>query len=253
MIEAAVDTLDSALSAERAGAGRVELCGSLHDAGTTPSGGLIAAVCGRLRIPVFVLIRPRGGDFVYSDDEIALMRRDVELASSSGAVGFATGALDRDYGIDIDATKSLVAAAGNRPVTFHRAFDFTTDLFAALEQLIECGVKRVLTSGGARTALNGADTIAQLVEQARGRIIVVAGGGIRENNVREIIDRTGVTEVHARITSIAPGVPPATDRGLGLRKPFPASEAAHEEIDERRLRLLIDLAVPRVQPAKETR
>lgn len=245
MIEAAVDTLNSALSAERAGVGRIELCAGLNDAGTTPSAALIETVCERLEIPVFVLIRPRGGDFVYSDAELDLMRRDIELASGFGAAGFATGALGRDYTIDMEATRSLVSAGGNRPVTFHRAFDFTTDLFAALEQLIECGVKRVLTSGGARTALNGADTIARLVEQARGRIIVVAGGGVRENNVREIIDRTGVTEVHARITSTAAGIEPAVDRGIGLRKPFPESETAHEEIDEKRMRRLVDLAAPR--------
>jgi copper homeostasis protein len=245
MIEAAVDTLDSALSAERAGAGRIELCASLNDGGTTPSGGLIATVCERLGIPVFVLIRPRGGNFAYTDQEVDVMRRDIDLASSFGAAGFATGALEPDNTIDIDTTRSLVAAAGNRPVTFHRAFDFTADLFAALEQLMDCGVKRVLTSGGARTALEGADTIARLVAQANGRITVVAGGGIRENNVREIIDRTGVTELHARITLIAPGTPQPLDRGIALRKPLPASESAHEEIDEKRMRQLVDLAALR--------
>jgi copper homeostasis protein len=242
LVEAAVDTLASAVSAERAGVGRIELCANLNDAGTTPSAGLIAATTKLAQIPVFALIRPRGGDFVYTDAELGLMRHDIELAASFGVDGFATGALEPDYTIDKARVKSLVSAAKGLPITFHRAFDFAPDLPAALEQLIDCGVDRVLTSGGARTALEGADEIARLVELADNRIVVIAGGGIRENNVRDVIARTGVTEIHARVSSIAPGAALPVERPVTLRKPFPASETAHEELDEKKMRRLVDLA-----------
>ena len=245
LVEAAVDTLGSALSARRAGAGRIELCANLHDGGTTPSAGLMAAAVERAGIPVFALIRPRGGDFVYARGEISLMLYDIVLAAALGVHGLVTGALKPDYTIDTEHLKSLVGVANGLPVTFHRAFDFTPDLPAALEQLIDCGAKRVLTSGGARTALEGADTIARLVDLAGDRITIVAGGGIREDNVREIIARTGVSEVHARIGSAAAGAEPPVDRGLTLRKPFPAGENAHEELDEEKMRKLVDLAVSR--------
>jgi copper homeostasis protein len=245
LVEAAVDTLNSALSARRAGASRIELCANLHDGGTTPSAGLMAAAVERAGIPVFALIRPRGGDFVYARAEIGLMLYDTVLAVALGVHGLATGALRADYTIDVDPLKSLVAVANGLPVTFHRAFDFTPDLPTALEQLIDCGVKRVLTSGGARTGLEGADTIARLVELAGDRITVVAGGGVREDNVREIIARAGVTEVHARISSVASGAAPGVDRGLTVRKPLPAAEYAHEELDEEKMRKLVDLAVSR--------
>jgi copper homeostasis protein len=245
LVEAAVDTLTSAVSAERAGVGRIELCANLNDAGTTPSAGLIAAVTKLAGIPVFAIIRPRGGDFVYSDAEIDLMRHDMELAASYDIDGFATGALEPDYTIDMARMKSLVRAANGLPITFHRAFDFTPDLPAALEQLIECGVDRVLTSGGARTALEGADAIARLVELADNRIVVIAGGGIRESNVQDVIARTGVSEVHARVSSVVYGSSPSVERPVTLRKPFPASETAHEELDQEKMRRLVDLAVSR--------
>jgi copper homeostasis protein len=245
LVEAAVDTLGSALSARRAGAGRIELCANLHDGGTTPSAGLMAAAVERAGIPVFTLIRPRGGNFVYTRAEISLMLYDIVLAGALGVHGLVTGALKPDYDIDTDHLKSFVGVANGLPVTFHRAFDFTPDLPAALEQLIDCGVTRVLTSGGARTALEGADTIARLVDLAGDRITVVAGGGIREDNVREVIARTGVNEVHARITSAVAGEAPRVDRRLSLRKPFPAAENAHEELDEEKMRKLVDLAASR--------
>lgn len=199
LVEAAVDTIGSAIAAEGSGADRVELCASLDDGGTTPGAGLIGAAKTRINIPVFVLIRPRAGGFVYSDDDIDVMKQDVDFARSEGADGIVTGALDDTGRVEIAATRALIAAAGGLPVTFHRAFDAASDLSDALEMLVAAGVSRVLTSGGANTAIEGADTIARLVDQANGRIIIVAGGGIREHNVREIIARTGVTEIHSRL------------------------------------------------------
>jgi len=199
LIEAAVETLDSALAAERAGADRIELCENLSDGGTTPAMGLIAEVAERTRLPVFVLIRPREGDFVYSDEEFDQLVRDTELVGRLGIAGIVTGALTPDGRVDVERTRTLVEAAGGLPVTFHRAIDSAVDLPAALEEAIEAGASRVLTSGGAATAVEGVDLIAALVGQARERITVIAGGGIREHNVRDVIARTGVREVHARL------------------------------------------------------
>jgi copper homeostasis protein len=195
-------------------------------------------------VQVFALIRPRGGGFVYTDDDVAVMRHDIELGLSAGIIGFAVGALTADGEIDAERTRNFVRAANGAPVTFHRAFDVAGNLSRALEQLVDIGVTRVLTSGGAATALEGADSIARLVDQARGRIIVMAGGGVRENNVREIIARTGVSEVHARISAVIHPVSPApgADRAVRLRKPLPEDENAWEELDEARMRALIDLA-----------
>jgi copper homeostasis protein len=199
LVEAAVETLDSALAAERAGADRIELCENLSDGGTTPRTKLIAAVAETMRLPVFVLIRPRAGDFVYSDDEFDQMIGDTELAGRLGIAGIVTGVLTPDGRVDVERTRTLVEAAAGLPVTFHRAIDSAVDLLAALENAIEVGASRVLTSGGAATAVEGVDLIAALVAEAGERITVIAGGGIREANVRDVIARTGVREVHARL------------------------------------------------------
>ena len=199
LVEAAVETLESSLAAEQAGADRIELCDNLSDGGTTPDGELVAAIVERIRIPVFVLIRPRAGDFVYSESEFDVMMRDIELTRTMGIAGIVTGALDVKGGVDVKRTRSLVKAAGGLPVTFHRAIDSAADMGVALDDAIEAGVSRVLTSGGAPTALEGVGVIAALVLQARQRVSIVAGGGIREHNVREVIARTGVREVHGRL------------------------------------------------------
>jgi copper homeostasis protein len=199
LVEAAVETLESALAAERAGADRIELCENLSEGGTTPGEGLIAAATERMRIPVFVLIRPRAGGFVYSQGEFEEMIRDIGRAGSLGIAGIVTGALTTQGRVDVGLTRALVEAAAGLPVTFHRAIDSAANLPAALEETIEAGASRVLTSGGAATALEGMDVVAALTDQAGTRIGIVAGGGIREHNVRDVIARTGVREVHARL------------------------------------------------------
>jgi copper homeostasis protein len=183
----------------RAGADRIELCVNLDLGGTTPDAKLVAAVARQLRTPVFVLIRPRAGDFVYTDAEIEAMTRDIELTVSMGIGGIVTGALDSEGGVNVEHTRALVKAAAGLPVTFHRALDSAANQKVALERVIDAGASRVLTSGGAQTALAGADAIARLVGQAGERISIVAGGSIREQNVREVIARTGVGEIHARL------------------------------------------------------
>ncbi|MGZ3331842.1 MAG: copper homeostasis protein CutC [Gemmatimonadaceae bacterium] len=203
LIEAAVETLESSLAAERAGADRIELCDNLSEGGTTPDGGLVAAIVERIRLPVFVLIRPRAGDFVYSESEFEVMIRDIELTRTMGIAGLVTGALDVKGRVDVKRTRSLVKAAGGLPVTFHRAIDSSANLAVALDDAIDAGVSRVLTSGGAPTALEGVGVIAGLALRARKRVSIIAGGGIRERNVREVIARTGVHEVHGRLVDEA--------------------------------------------------
>ena len=203
LIEAAVETLESSLAAERAGVDRIELCDNLSEGGTTPDGGLVAAIVERMRLPVFVLIRPRAGDFVYSESQFDVMIRDIELTRTMGIAGIVTGALDAYGRVDVKRTRSLVKAAGGLPVTFHRAIDSAANLAVALDDAIEAGVSRVLTSGGAPTALEGVEVIAALVLQAQQRVSIIAGGGIRERNVREVVARTGVHEVHGRLVDEA--------------------------------------------------
>lgn len=198
LVEAAVESLEEALAAERAGADRLELCVNLDSGGTTPSPALIDAVVRDAHIPVFVLIRPRAGDFVYAEPEIDTMIREIAVARDRGVSGIVTGALKPDGTVDIEHTRALVGAAGELPVTFHRAFDSTTSPTEALEQVVDAGASRVLTSGGAATALVGATAIASLVDQAGGRISIVAGGSIRAHNVRDVVTRTRVAEIHSR-------------------------------------------------------
>ena len=198
LVEAAVESLDDALSAVAGGAGRLELCARLDVGGTTPDLALIECVVREARVPVLAMIRPRGGDFVHSSAELARMHADVRDALRAGAAGVVLGALDATSRVDVAATASLVRAAGGAPVTFHRAIDDTPDALEALDVLIELGVARVLTSGGAPTALDGADVLAALVQRAGDRVTIVAGGGVRGGNARLVVERTGVRELHAR-------------------------------------------------------
>ena len=195
-LEACVDSVEAALAAEAGGAGRVELCADLLEGGITPSGGTIQAACERLRIPVNVIIRPRGGDFCYSDVEFDVMGRNVALAKAAGANGVVIGILNPDGTVDVTRTRALVERARPMRVTFHRAFDVTRDPFEALETLIELGIDRVLTSGQEPSVLEGLDLIVELVRAAGERIIVMPGAGITERNVHKIVAASGVREVH---------------------------------------------------------
>jgi copper homeostasis protein len=203
LVEAAVETLEEALAAKRAGADRIELCANLGVGGTTPSAGLIASVVQQVNHPVFVMIRPRGGDFVYAADEIDAMIEDIDRARPLGIAGIVTGALRSDGSVDVDSMRRLMSPAAGLPVTFHRGFDVVANRTEALEQVIDLGARRVLTSGGAETAPEGASAIAMLVDQAGERISIIAGGKIREQNARDVIARTGVREVHARLENEA--------------------------------------------------
>jgi len=196
LVEACVDSIESALAAAAGGAHRIELCANLVEGGTTPSAGTLALCRMRLRIPIFVLVRPRGGDFLYSAAELAVMLEDIRRAKDAGAHGVVVGMLQADGAIDVERTRQLIAAARPLQVTFHRAFDVCRDAGEALETLIGLGVERVLSSGQAATAPQGADVIARLVRRAAGRIGVLPGGGITADNVEALVRNTGVAEVH---------------------------------------------------------
>lgn len=241
LVEACVDSVASAVAAERGGAGRLELCSALADGGTTPSAGMLSAVKAATRLPVVVIVRPRGGGFVHTADEIAVMRLDIEAARMLGADGVALGVLTSDGRVDAGQLHTLVAAAGALPVTFHRAFDLTRDREEALELLIQLGVKRVLTSGGAPSALDGISAITALVRRAAGQVEVMAGGGVREEHVQELVHRTGVREVHVRGTRLA-RTAAAGNGSVRLRKPLPEDEGTWEETDESRIREFVRLA-----------
>jgi copper homeostasis protein len=187
---------DFAIDAEAAGADRVELCTNLVEGGTTPSAGAIEVALHRLTVPVMVMIRPRGGDFLYSASEVAVMRRDVETAGTLGAHGVVLGLLHEDGAIDHARTRQLIEAARPMEVTFHRAFDLSRDLAASLDVLLDLGVDRVLTSCGRSAVIDGLDTLAALVERAGEALVVMPGGGIRPENVRAVAAVAGVREVH---------------------------------------------------------
>jgi len=240
LVEACVDSVESSMAAERGGAGRLELCDALFDGGTTPSAGMIEACRAAVSIPVFVIIRPRGGGFVYSDIELDVMRRDIVAARELGADGVVIGALHADGTVHGPQTRSLVEAAGTLPVTFHRAFDFAPDLEQALDAVIAAGVGRVLTSGGAATAREGIPVLASLVGRAGDRAVVMAGGTIREENIGEIVAGTGVREVHVRLTRLTRGGGGPMRPGVRVRKALPDDEAAWEETDEVRVRRLVE-------------
>jgi copper homeostasis protein len=197
LLEVAANSLASALAAQLGGAGRIELCTALELGGLTPSQAQIALVRERVELPLYVLIRPRAGDFLYNDDELETMRRDIEACASLGCDGVVIGVLDADGEVGVARCRVLIDAAGGMGVTFHRAFDMTRDPSRALEDVIALGAERVLTSGSAGSAMTGAARIRALVEQAGERLVVMPGAGIGPGNIAALKELTGAREFHA--------------------------------------------------------
>jgi copper homeostasis protein len=221
-LEICVDSVESAIAAEMGGAQRVELCSALSEGGLTPSLGMIRAVRSRIGIGVNVMIRPRAGDFLYSEDEFSIMRDDIATAVEAGANGVVFGLLTGDGEIDVDRTGSLVnttrlaAGLSGRPleVTFHRAIDMARNLDTAFESVVRTGANRILTSGAAQNAVLGSTRIARLVEAAEGRISVMVCGNVRPENVQKIAQATGAQEFHAALRRPIPS--PVTYHNPGL-------------------------------------
>lgn len=201
-IEICVDSVASAFAAERGGAQRIELCSDLLEGGITPSAGLIELVRAKVSIGLQVMIRPRGGDFCYDADEFEIMQRDIALAKKSGADGVVFGILDADGRVDTARSRTLVKLARPLEATFHRAFDMSADMNRSLEDVYSIGADRILTSGGEQTAMQGLNTITQLVKAADGRIAIMAGSGIQPENARRMVEESGVRNLHAGLGSL---------------------------------------------------
>jgi copper homeostasis protein len=204
LLEISVETLEAALAAERGGADRIELCRALKVGGLTPDAGLMVITRADLQIPIFAMIRPRSGDFVYSDAEFAVMRASIKLAKQLQFDGVVLGILTAERRVDVRRTQELVEFARGMEVTYHRAFDETADLHQALEDVIQSGAKRILTSGGAKSAQEGAAVLAKLIEAAGKRIVIVPGAGIRATNIAEVVQRTKAREFHSGLSSVLP-------------------------------------------------
>jgi copper homeostasis protein len=202
LVESCLDSLELAVAAQRGGAERIELCERLDVGGTTPSRELIERVVRAVRIPVFPIIRVRGGDFVHTAAEVDQMKRDAEMAVRAGAKGIVIGVLKEDHTVDAKKTRAVMEVVPQVPATFHLAFDAARDRLEALETVAEVGIARILTRGGGKTALDGIDGLRELVEHA-GAVRIMAGGGVREDNAEEIVRRSGVTEIHSRGTNVA--------------------------------------------------
>ena len=203
LIEVCVDSVDSAIAAERGGAQRIELCSDLLEGGVTPSVGLLGVVRSKVSLLLHPIIRPRPGDFCYSDAEFDIMQRDIEVAKREGADGVVLGILKVDGKVDVQRTRLLVELARPLSVTFHRAFDMSADLFAALEDVCATGANRLLTSGGEQECLQGVETVARLVKASSGRMTIMAGGRIGISNAASIVERTGVGEIHVGLATPA--------------------------------------------------
>jgi copper homeostasis protein len=200
LFELCAESVEAARAAESGGADRIELCSELTIGGTTPDIELIRSAIQALSIPVHVLIRPRGGDFVFSDEEFGQMLRQIEEAKKAGAAGIAIGVLLADGRVDIERSRELVRAGRPMNITFHRAFDETNDLAEALEAVILTEADCLLTSGGAPNVLAGAESIARLRRQAGKRLNIMAGGGLRLSNLVEVVRRAEVSYLHGSLT-----------------------------------------------------
>ncbi|MCG8410391.1 MAG: copper homeostasis protein CutC [Bacteroidales bacterium] len=205
-LEICANSVDSAIIAQKGGATRVELCENIYEGGTTPSYGAIKLAKQKLSIDINVIIRPRGGDFLYSDIEFDIMKQDIDFAKQAGVDGIVLGILNSDGSIDTKRLDELVKLAAPLPITFHRAFDVSRNPFQALEDIIGCGCRRILTSGQKNKAYEGIELLSRLVDKAKNRIIIMPGSGINETNIREIKEKTKATEFH-----------------VSLREPIPSS------------------------------
>ena len=213
VLEICVESVESAMAAEGGGAQRIELCADLAGGGTTPSAGLMQSVREHVHLPVHVMIRPRPGDFCYSNHELEIMRNDIQVAKQFKMDGVVLGILREDARIDVERTRGLVEYAHPLPVTFHRAFDLAKNPATALEDVIETGSTRILTSGGESRATEGISILRYLVDTAKGRILIMPCGGIDSGNIGRVVLATSAREIH---TSVGTSNPRPSDNGNSM-------------------------------------
>lgn len=248
-MEVCANSVASALAAQAGGAIRVELCDNLPEGGTTPSYAQIAMAKQLLTIKVYPIVRPRGGDFLYSDLEFDLMKTDIAACKALNCDGVVIGILKADGSIDKERCAELMALAAPMPVTFHRAFDMCNDLKKGLEDLIELNCERVLTSGGESSAIKGAAIIAELIRQANGRIIVMPGAGVSSDNISQLIQTTGAVEFHA--SAKGPVKSKMQFRNTRLNMGTAVDEFSYELTDHETVSRLIQLANQAASPHEE--
>lgn len=226
--------IENCVLAQSAGASRIELCDNPEEGGTTPSYGFIKAAREKLKIDLFPIIRPRGGDFLYSDEEFEIMKTDVKLCKQLGCDGVVIGMLNADGTVDKKRNATLVELAYPLGVTFHRAFDRTADAFQAMEDIICIGCERILTSGQKPNAADGAELIAQLIKQADERIIIMPGSGVRSKNIIDLAKKTGATEFHtsARID---------IESKMSFNNPAMNENLKSVSVDEKEIRRIVEL------------
>ncbi|MEX2213059.1 MAG: copper homeostasis protein CutC [Phycisphaeraceae bacterium] len=237
-LEVAIASLQGAIYSESGGANRIELNSALPLGGLTPSLGLVKAVIERVRLPVIAMVRPRPGGFCYGEEDWRVMQKDADLLLEAGAAGLAFGYLKTEGEVDIPRTRMMLRQMEGRAAVFHRAFDLTPDPFEALEMLIDLGVTRILTSGQASTAAEGAEVIRRLIKQAAGRIEILPGGSIRAHSVADLIKATGCDQVHAalRVSRSDPSTVTRPHLRFGLNTGLPEGE--FEEVDEESVRAM---------------
>ena len=240
ILEACVNSVVSAIEAQKGGADRVELCENMLEGGCTPSAGTIRLARQRLSIPIMVMIRPRGADFCYSDEEFGIMENDIRLAKELGADGVVFGILKPEGSIDTDRMSRLADIARPLSITCHRAFDMTSDSFRSMDELMRLGIDRILTSGQKDSAISGAGLIRDLIKHANGRIIIMPGHGIKEYNLQDAIDLTGASEFHLYLTKQVPTVMSFIRSEVKMGKPD-LSEYETTVVDEDRIRKAKDI------------
>lgn len=242
LIEVCVTSVQSAINAELGGALRVELVDNLIEGGTTPSTGTIALARKMLSIGLFIMIRPRGGDFCYSDLEFEIMKEDVKAARELGADGVVAGILLPDGKIDVERMSVLKGLAGDIGFTCHRAFDMTVDKFKALEDLIDIGADRILTSGGKNKAPDGKELIRQIIDQADGRIMIMPGSGVNEETIAALREHTGACEFHVTGRSLYPGIMEFRNPDVSMGDNVTVPEYDQWITDPEKIKKIVELA-----------
>ncbi|GMA15277.1 copper homeostasis protein CutC (plasmid) [Deinococcus metallilatus] len=241
LIEVCVEGVDAVVTAQQNGADRVELCAGLALGGLTPGPGVVERALEVARIPVHVLVRPREGDFLYSDEEFTTLLRDVEWLRECSVHGVVIGCLTQAGEVDRERTRQLVQAARPMSVTFHRAFDQARDPLEALEVLVECGVDRVLTSGQRGSAVEGAATLRQLVSAAGNRITILGCGGLRPHNIRQVLEGVPLAEVHFSALQAVPSPMTFGQTQVHFNKAAPDTEDLKRETSAEQVRRMVEL------------